>query len=97
MTYDSVDLLKAFHDKSKLGYPLLHDEAAKHVVALGILNPQYKPGHSAYGIPHPGILLISPEGKVLARFAELGYRQRPPLEEVLEVVRERVAGSSSVY
>jgi len=94
MTYDSVELLKAFHDKSKLGFPLLHDEAAKHVLALGILNAEYKPGHSAYGIPHPGILLISREGKVLARFAVPGYRQRPPLEEVLEVVRQRVGDSS---
>jgi peroxiredoxin len=92
MTYDSIDLLKVFHDKSQLAYPLLHDDAARHVLALGILNEQYKPGHSAYGIPHPGILLLSPEGKVLARFAVPGYRQRPPLAEVLDVVKERIGG-----
>lgn len=90
MTYDAVDKLKAFHERSALGYPLLRDEKARHVIALGILNEEYEEGHSAYGIPHPGILLLSPEGKVLARFAVPGYRQRPPLEEVLAVVRERI-------
>ncbi len=90
MTYDAVDKLKAFHDRSTLGYPLLYDDQAKHVSALGIRNTEYAEGHSAYGIPHPGILLLSPEGKVLARFAVPGYRQRPPLEEVLAVVRDRV-------
>lgn len=91
MTYDSVNQLKAFHDRMRLGYPLLHDAGARHVNALGIRNQDYEEGHSAYGIPHPGILLLSPEGKVLARFAVPGYRQRPPLDEVLAVVRERVA------
>ena len=49
MTYDSVVDLKAFHDKVSLGYPLLHDEAATHVTALGILNEQYPEGHQAFG------------------------------------------------
>lgn len=92
MTYDRIDQLKAFHDRMHLGYPLLHDADARHVNALGIRNRAYEKGHSAYGIPHPGILLLSPEGKVLARFAVPGYRQRPPLDEVLAVVRERVGG-----
>jgi peroxiredoxin len=91
MTYDSTEALAAFHGRMQLGYPLLHDERARHVSALGILNEDYAPGDSAYGIPHPGILFISPEGKVLARFAVPGYRQRPPLDEVLAVVKQRIA------
>ena len=91
MTYDTIDKLAAFHGRMQLGYPLLHDEAARHVTALGILNEQYQPGDSAYGIPHPGILLLSPEGKVLARFAVPGYRQRPPFDELLAIVAARVA------
>ncbi|MCP5180708.1 MAG: redoxin domain-containing protein [Pseudomonadales bacterium] len=87
MTYDSVDTLRAFADRAGLGFPLLHDEAAKHVNALGVRNEDYAPGHSAYGIPHPGILFLAPDGRVLHRFAVPGYRQRPPLDDVLALVR----------
>ena len=86
MTYDSVDVLSAFHAEAGLGYPLLRDEDVKHVNAFGIRNEEYEPGHGGYGIPHPGIFWISSDGKVLAKFAVPGYRTRPPMEEVLKAV-----------
>ena len=86
MTYDNPELLKAFREAERLGYPLLHDEGAKHVNALGVRNEEYPIGHSAYGIPHPGILFLRPNGEVVRTFAVPGYRQRPPIEAVLEAV-----------
>ena len=90
MTYDPVTTLAAFHSASELGYPLLRDANGKHAMAYGVLNEDYAPGHNAYGIPHPGILLISPSGEVLAKFAVPGYRTRPPFDEVYEVVADSV-------
>lgn len=86
MTYDDLEVLAAFHADRQLGYPLLGDEEAKHVIGFNVLNEDYEPGHRAYGIPHPGIFFISPEGAVLAKFAVPGYRQRPPMEEVFDAV-----------
>ena len=88
MSYDKLSVLTAFHRTQSLGYPLLQDVDAKHVNAYGVRNEEYAVGHRAYGIPHPGILLIDPEGVVRAKFAVPGYRQRPPFEEILATVQE---------
>jgi peroxiredoxin len=88
MTFDSVGLLQAFHASENLGYPLLHDEKAEHVNAYGILNEDYPKGHRMYGIPHPGILLLSPHGVVIAKYALAGYRKRPPFDELYKNVEE---------
>lgn len=86
MTYDSLEVLKTFHDSNDLGYPLLQDVAATHVIAYGVLDEEYAPGHRGYGIPHPGILFISPDGLVVLKFAVPGYRGRPPLDEVYAAI-----------
>jgi peroxiredoxin len=86
MTYDSLEILKTFADDNDLGYPLLHDVDATHVNAYGVRNEEYGPDHSAYGIPHPGILYIRRDGVVALKFAVPGYRGRPPLEEVYAAI-----------
>ena len=86
MTYDDVSVLADFHDRHDLGYPLLQDVDVKHVNAYGIRNQRYEPGDGGYGIPEPGILFISPDGVILLKFAVPGYRQRPPLAEVLAAI-----------
>ena len=90
MTYDEVAVLKSFHSEQSLNFPLLRDEAAKHVEAFGVRNEQYPPGDRNYGIPHPGILFVTADGIVALKFAVPGYRQRPPLEEVLQAVTASV-------
>ena len=82
MTYDSLEILDTFHLEQQLSYPLLKDENAKHVNAFGIRNEDYEAGHSAYGIPHPGILFIGSDGIVKAKYAVPGYRKRPPFEQL---------------
>jgi peroxiredoxin len=91
MTYDSVEILKAFKAAERLGYPLLHDAKAKHVNLLGVRNTEYAEGHMAYGVPHPGILFLRPNGEVALTFAVPGYRQRPPIEDVLAAVTAGVS------
>lgn len=90
MTYDDPEHIRQFHDEWELGFPLLRDVDAQHVKAWGIRNEQYEEGTFAYGIPHPGIVLLSPEGKILAKFAEPGYRSRPDWDTVLKQVRSVV-------
>ena len=62
MTYDAPELIRAFHDEWELEYPLLRDVDGQHVDAWGIRNEEYGEGTFAYGIPHPGVVLIAPDG-----------------------------------
>ncbi len=94
MTYDEQNVLAKFHADNSLGYPLLQDVDVKHVNAYGIRNLNYNPGDGGYGIPEPGILYLSPDGVVLAKFAVPGYRTRPPFEEILQVVSEASSSHS---
>lgn len=82
MTYDNLEILDTFHLEQQLSYPLLQDEDAKHVNAYGVRNEEYELGHGAYGIPHPGILLIGTDGKVKAKYAVPDFRERPPFEKL---------------
>lgn len=91
MTYDKPEHIRQFHDEWELEFPLLRDVDGQHVDAWGIRNEQYGEGTFAYGIPHPGVVLLSPEGTILAKFAEPGYRSRPDWDAVLDAVRA-VAG-----
>lgn len=90
MTYDQPDIIKTFHDKWELTFPLLRDIDGQHVNAWGIRNEAYGPGTFAYGIPHPGVVLISPEGKILGKWAEEGYRSRADWDTVLNEVRSLI-------
>ncbi len=91
MTYDAETILADFHAEQKLSYPLLRDEDVRHVTALGIRNEEYGPGHMGYGIPHPGILYIKPDGTIAAKYAVPGYRSRPPLEEIYGQISVSIA------
>lgn len=84
ITYDPVATLKLVEEDLGIGFPLLHDENLKHVNAFNIRNRDYEPGDFAYGIPEPGIMLVSPTGEILAKFAEADYRVRPDLAVVIE-------------
>jgi len=86
MTYDSVATLKTVQEDQAIEFPLLHDEEVTHVNALGIRNLDYEPGHRIYGIPYPGIFLISPDGEILAKFAEERYQDRPPFDDILAAI-----------
>jgi peroxiredoxin len=92
MTYDKPEFIQAFCQKWEIEYPFLRDVDRQHVEAWGIRNEEYGPGTFGYGIPHPGVALISPEGKILAKWAEAGYRSRADWSEVLDEVRKIVGG-----
>ena len=93
MTYDTPEIIKAFDEKWEIDFPVLKDVDRAHVEAWGIRNLEYGPGTFAYGVPHPGVVLISPEGKILAKWAERGYRSRADWSEVLAEVSALVGSS----
>lgn len=92
MTYDKPEIIQAFHEKWDIGYPVLRDVDRQHVEAWGIRNQEYGEGTFAYGVPYPGVVLLSPEGEILAKWAENGYRSRADWSSVLEEVGALVGG-----
>lgn len=90
MTYDSAADLAEFGEDSDVGYPLLSDEGAEYINALGIRNEQYAQGHPAYGVALPGILFVDASGEVRLKRAHENYRTRPSFEELLEATREEL-------
>jgi len=87
MTYDPVETLKLVEEDLGINFAMLHDEDLKHVNAYNILNNDYEPGHFAYGVPQPGIMLINPEGEILAKFAEENFRVRPDWSDIIEAAQ----------
>ena len=84
MTYDSIETLQEVSKDEGIRFTLLRDEDITHVNRLGILNDtDYEPGQRAYGVPYPGIFLISSDGIIRAKFAEERYRDRPDFSDIL--------------
>ena len=92
ITYDTPEIIQQFCDEWDIAFPLLRDIDGQHVDAWGIRNEEYGPGTFAYGIPHPGVVLLSADGEILAKWAEEGYRSRADWATVLEEVQAIVGG-----
>lgn len=88
LTYDAPEVQRKFVDKFSITYPLLSDVESSTVRALGILNAEYEPGHSAYGIPHPGIFVIRPDGTIAGKLFIEGYETRVDAGSALEYAKE---------
>jgi len=84
ISYDSPEVMKSFSEMNKLQFDLLTDVDAQTVKQYGILNKDYAEGHRFYGIPHPGVMIISPEGKLEDKYFFMGYRKRITAEMLLE-------------
>lgn len=86
LSYDAPEVLAAFAVKQGIGYALLSDEKSAIIDAYGIRDPQYPPTSRAYGVPKPGIFVIDSRGVIRAKLAEEGYKNRPPVESLIEAL-----------
>jgi len=76
ITYDDPALQQAFIEKFAITIPVLSDVKALSFKTLGILNEEYQPGDFQYGIPHPGMIVIDPAGKVVGKLFLKAYSSR---------------------
>lgn len=88
LTYDKPKLQQAFIDKNGISYPFLSDIDAGTIKALHILNGDYEPGDKNYGIPHPGIFVVSPDLKIVGKIFVDGYSKRVSADAVLAYAQE---------
>ena len=95
LSYDDGDTFAEFAEAQDIGYALLSDRRARYIGKLGIRNKQYERGHFAHGVPHPGVFFINADGVIRLKRAVPGYRDRPPLDELLSAVRQDVAAQAA--
>ena len=94
MSYDSVEVLKAFSDKSSIEFPLLSDEGSKVIDALGIRNKamdgkKFGP-NNLEGVPHPGTIVLDKDGVILGKLFVTKYQERHETEDFIELVKKVV-------
>ena len=76
MTYDAPRLQQAFAARHGITIALLSDVDGLSFKTLGILNDQYRKGDFEYGIPHPGMIVINPQGEVVGKLFLEAYSSR---------------------
>ena len=88
VSYDSVEVLKAFADKQKITFPLLSDPESKTIIAYALKNKETagkKIGKIELdGVPYPGTYLVDKDGVVRAKLFVDGYKERHPVEELVK-------------
>lgn len=72
-------------EKIQNRFPLLLDPEGKTVKAFGILNPEDS-------LSRPSLYLVGPDRKILYKYVGKALSDRPPLSEVLDVVRHYSGG-----
>lgn len=90
-TIDSPAKLRKFVRKHEIGFPILGDPNGEVADTFGIRNTQMQRGSFAYGVPYPGVILLSADGTVLGKLAKPGYKKRPTLAEISTMVSDALA------
>lgn len=88
LLYDPVQQLARFKGKHKIQYTLLSDEDSSVIKQYGLLNKEMPQATKYFGVPYPGIFLVDAQGKIVAKFAEEGYKDRPLLADLLSAVEK---------
>ena len=89
VSYDSQDILKYFTERYAITYPLLADTKSEVIKRFGILNTSAT-GFTK-GIPYPGFVYVSPDGRIQETFFEEDYRTRYTGNSVLTKIFPELA------
>ena len=91
VTYDSPELQQKFVEAGNITIPFMSDLGTATMSALGILNEEYESGDMAYGIPHPGVFVVNPEGVIAGKIFVENFRERVDGVNTLKYAREVLA------
>ena len=94
ITYDDWEQNGRFIAEREIAYTILSDQDVKTVLGFDILNEDWKPGHPAYGIPRPGVLMADANGKIIFKLALPRYQDRPPMQEIVAAVEKATSNES---
>lgn len=93
ISYDTREKQTKFAARENFQLTILSDERSEVINAFGLLNESHAPGSRFYGIPHPAVFIVNPDGVVLAKLYEedyasnsKSYRNRPEVEIILQEI-----------
>ena len=73
---------RRFSKRYGIDYVLLSDKKGRMANRFRIRNTDVARYDPHYGIAHPGVMVIDAQGRVRAKAAIRGYRERPSFESV---------------
>ena len=85
ISYDSVDVLKAFAKKFSVKYPVLSDADSKVIRAYGVLNKRARGRQK--GVPHPLTIVVGADGKVKAKIPGT-VRKRHSTKDLIDAAKK---------
>ena len=88
ITYDTPELQQSFVDAASITYPFLSDIDAATMQALGILNQEYAPDDENYGLPYPGIFVVTPDKEIVGKIFMERYQMRVDAPTTLAYAKE---------
>jgi peroxiredoxin len=88
ISYDPVEILKEFSDKSKITFPLLSDADSKVIDAYALRNKEMakkKLGkYELDGVPYNGTLIVDRDGVIRAKLFEDGFVKRHSTADLIK-------------
>ena len=84
LIYDPPAVRDSFIAEHSIHFPILTDIDTVSVRALDVLNAEYSPGDSAYGIPYPGTIVATPDGVVVGKLFLEPYSKRLSAQAILQ-------------
>lgn len=81
---ENTDLSRRFADEIGLPFLLLSDTEGRVIDAFGVRNT-FSSARTL--LPHPSVIIIAPDGRVLFRSVDRNYKKRTTLRTILGVLR----------
>lgn len=88
LTYDPQAASHEFTVRQDIRVPIMSDPDSAIIESFGLLNDKIPENTRYYGVPYPGIFFVSADGKIAAKQAEQDYKERPPLQLVIETAAQ---------
>ena len=86
VTYDPVETLALFAERRDIDIALLSDPDSAAIDAFGLRNENYADNPKVYGVPHPVVFVVSPDGEIQAKLYQESYKDRPAIEAILDEI-----------
>jgi len=85
ISYDPVETLKRFADRSGITFPLLSDVGSKTIDAYGIRNTN-EPARD--GIAYHGTFIVDQNGVIRSKLFQVSYAERPAVDTLVRALKE---------
>ena len=84
--YEALLLAALSGQQRDIDIALLSDPDSAAIDAFGLRNESYANNPKVYGVPHPVVFVVSPDGEIQAKLYEESYKDRPAIEAILDEI-----------